>query len=74
MVCGVPYCFLHLSNNMGDFVNSAATFPGGPGSGRYRRKETKRRKQVVRTPARSTDDVSGVLLDMLLDTCMTIRI
>ena len=64
----VPYCFLHWLNNtgIGAFVNSDTTLPGGPGGGRYRREEITRKTRVVRnvsSPARSTDDVSGVLLD-----------
>ena len=41
----VPYFCLHLSktSGMGVFLNSPATFPGGPGGKLYRRRETKRR-------------------------------
>jgi hypothetical protein len=65
---GVPYCFLHLSNStgIGAFVNSTATLPGGPGGGRYRREEIIKRTRVARIPARSSDEVSGVLLDMMI--------
>ena len=46
---------------MGAFVNSDATFPGGPGGKRYRREEMTRRTRIARTPAR--DDATGVLLN-----------
>jgi hypothetical protein len=52
-LCHVPYFCLHFSNTSGMdiFLNSPATFPGGPGGKRYRREGKKKRISTMTAPA-----------------------